>query len=208
MDYIKVIIIGGLFYHAISIFIFLRRVKKSPQPQLIRPSHWLQTVTRLAIPGDFIVTLLALLDIGRIYIEGLPQIIINITGLIIYFCGMFLYSWASYSFTKKMPLNFMDAVVIKEHQLFDSGAFSIVRHPIYAGTGIALFGIGLALSNIIVLSWLLFLTPFFYLRVRLEESILVQHFGEKYEEYRKKVPMFLPFLKLPTKTLSTFKKLK
>lgn len=65
-----------------------------------------------------------------------------------------------------------------------------VRHPLYIGWGIAFWAI-----PTMTLGHLLFatgLTIYMILATLLEERDLIAHFGEQYEEYRRRVPRFIP----------------
>lgn len=81
----------------------------------------------------------------------------------------------------------------KENRLVTDGLYRFVRHPQYTGLFIALFGEG-------VVHWpTLFSVPLFplivlayYLLARSEERKVEEEYGEKYREYRRRVPMFIP----------------
>lgn len=65
-----------------------------------------------------------------------------------------------------------------------------VRHPLYIGWGIAFWAI-----PTMTLGHLLFatvLTIYMVLATLLEERDLIAHFGKQYEEYRRRVPRFIP----------------
>jgi protein-S-isoprenylcysteine O-methyltransferase Ste14 len=67
-----------------------------------------------------------------------------------------------------------------------------IRHPLYVGWGIAFWS-----TPTMTLGHLVFaaaMTTYMALAVRWEERDLVDHFGRQYEEYRQRVPMFLPRL--------------
>jgi protein-S-isoprenylcysteine O-methyltransferase Ste14 len=79
-----------------------------------------------------------------------------------------------------------------EKVLFTDGLNQYVRHPLYAGTLLFIWGAFLAMpygslfvSNVI-------LTAYTLVGIRLEEKKLAQEFGEAYTSYRKKVPMIIP----------------
>lgn len=87
----------------------------------------------------------------------------------------------------------VQAVVTAEHRLIVSGPYSVVRHPIYASlTGFLLAG------AVLTARWLglaLALPVFFAgteIRVRAEDKILRQRFGEEFERYAARVPAYLP----------------
>jgi protein-S-isoprenylcysteine O-methyltransferase Ste14 len=86
------------------------------------------------------------------------------------------------------------ARVIEGHKLVTTGPFALVRHPIYSGMGGMLIASGLVLSA----WWALAAAIAFYsagmiVRVRAEEKLLLEAFGEEYEAYRARVPAVVPW---------------
>ena len=83
----------------------------------------------------------------------------------------------------------------KPEKLVMSGLYSHVRHPQYIGGLLSHIGITFLVSGL----YSLLITPFMvFLNILYcwkEEKELVREFGDEYEEYRKKVPMFLPRLR-------------
>src|SRR5216683_6983066 len=78
-------------------------------------------------------------------------------------------------------------------EMFTGGLYAHVRHPRYTGmfcavVGAALLGGSLRLWAVLALWW-----PFALIVIRLEEKELAARFGPGYEEYRMRVPAFLPF---------------
>ena len=86
------------------------------------------------------------------------------------------------------------AQLFKEHQLITSGPYALVRHPMYAGLILAALG-----SLLIYFTWttLYFacFAPFMLVRARREEVALAAEFGEKWQDYCKVVPAFIPQIK-------------
>jgi protein-S-isoprenylcysteine O-methyltransferase Ste14 len=77
--------------------------------------------------------------------------------------------------------------------LVTRGPYGLVRHPVYLASVLQTLGAGLALQN-----WILFagaLAAFaFWKRVADDEDrLLLQHFGQAFRDYRRKVPQFIPF---------------
>src|SRR5579875_583953 len=89
-----------------------------------------------------------------------------------------------------------DAALNPDHHLIQSGPYAVVRHPIYASMLLMLIATALIVSN-----WLqlLIAVVFFFtgteIRVRIEENLLIGHFGAEYESYRRRVPAYLPGLR-------------
>jgi protein-S-isoprenylcysteine O-methyltransferase Ste14 len=80
----------------------------------------------------------------------------------------------------------------RTEKIITSGVYSISRHPQYLGGLLTHVGISFLLSA----SYSLLSTPLMvllvYLISRKEEKELIKEFGKEYEDYRKKVPMFMP----------------
>lgn len=84
------------------------------------------------------------------------------------------------------------AEVRADTRLVTSGAFALVRHPLYLSILLLWASGALALlSWAMALCWLV-LVPLFVARSRLEERLLIQHFGSDYIAYAARVPMLLP----------------
>lgn len=81
------------------------------------------------------------------------------------------------------------------HQLITTGIFKYIRHPIYAGGVIGIFGFYCAFQSLIVL-FAVFIIYFIVFRHRLlfEEELLIQEFGDQYKEYMKQTKRLIPFL--------------
>lgn len=87
------------------------------------------------------------------------------------------------------------ARVVEEHKLATSGPYAYVRHPIYTGMLGMLVATGLALSHWIAL--LAALVIFFIgttIRMRSEEKLLREAFGQQFEDYSNRVRAFVPGL--------------
>ena len=87
-------------------------------------------------------------------------------------------------------------------RVISTGAFTVVRHPMYAGS--LLLYLGLAFITMSVLSGCVWVVAvvFHYLISRYEEKLLVNRFGTAYDQYRKRVPMLLP-IRLRRRSSST-----
>ena len=90
----------------------------------------------------------------------------------------------------------VNAGLYDDHELVRTGAYSVVRHPIYAG----LFGMLLATLAIstppvwTVVSVVLFVIGT-EIRVHTEDGLLRGRFGAAFEEYRRSVKAYIPFVR-------------
>jgi protein-S-isoprenylcysteine O-methyltransferase Ste14 len=87
------------------------------------------------------------------------------------------------------------ARLVEGHKLATSGPYAYVRHPIYTGMLGMLVATGLAISHWAAL--LVALVIFFVgtiIRVRSEEKLLREAFGQEFENYARRVPAIVPGL--------------
>lgn len=86
------------------------------------------------------------------------------------------------------------ARVLKDHDLITQGPYSIVRNPIYLG----MFGMILSTGLVFSHWWVTLIAIVFFLvgnqiRIRAEEKLLRESFGQKFDDYAARVPAFVPF---------------
>jgi protein-S-isoprenylcysteine O-methyltransferase Ste14 len=83
----------------------------------------------------------------------------------------------------------------RAEKIVSTNIYSLLRHPQYFGGVLAHIGISFLFSSL----FSLILTPlvilFNVLIAWKEEKELIKEFGEEYENYKKKVPMFFPKFK-------------
>jgi protein-S-isoprenylcysteine O-methyltransferase Ste14 len=77
--------------------------------------------------------------------------------------------------------------------LVETGAYSIVRHPIYSGLAFAAFGWGLGWRSPVTLAFAAVLLVFFDIKSRREELWLVESFPQ-YAGYKNRVRKLIPFV--------------
>ena len=149
----------------------------------------------------FFLTLVVLLVVVSLQLDkfwGLPKLIptpVNIIlSALILAIGLFLMLWSILHFIKvkgtPVPFN-------PPPKLVTTGPYAYVRNPMLTGLFILLFGLGILFRSI---SLVFIFTPLFVLlnvlELRaIEEPELGKRLGKEYLEYRKKVPMFIPWQK-------------
>lgn len=87
------------------------------------------------------------------------------------------------------------ARVVEGHELITQGPYSLVRNPIYLGMFGMLISTGLAVGRwpVVIGCAIVFLVGT-EIRIRTEEKLLREAFGEKFEEYARNVPALFPRL--------------
>lgn len=78
--------------------------------------------------------------------------------------------------------------------LIQHGPYRFVRHPAYLGYLLMVVGICLGYASLIGLINILFLLICFQYRMKVEEKILVDHFGDLYQHYAQKTKMIIPLI--------------
>jgi len=81
-----------------------------------------------------------------------------------------------------------------EQSLITSGPFSRMRHPLYSAHNIFNLGMILLTLNIPLIIFAIFGIPLTYARMRDEERMMVEQFGEEYEEYIHRTGRIFPRL--------------
>jgi len=83
-----------------------------------------------------------------------------------------------------------------DHELIRTGPYAVVRHPVYASLFMMLLATGLLFARwpMLLLGVALYIAGT-EIRIHAEEGLLRERFGQEFEDYRRKVPGYLPFLR-------------
>lgn len=88
-------------------------------------------------------------------------------------------------------------VIVREgHRVVDTGPYAVVRHPIYSGAFVGIIAYSAIRARLADVVFVAALVAFFALKARIEEGFLRQHFGAGYDDYRARVPMLVPRLRV------------
>jgi len=80
------------------------------------------------------------------------------------------------------------------HHVVESGPYALVRHPIYTGLIGAFFALAIQIGLPLGLIGAALIALGFWLKGRIEEGFLSAQLGETaYADYRRRVPMLIPF---------------
>jgi protein-S-isoprenylcysteine O-methyltransferase Ste14 len=109
-------------------------------------------------------------------------------GIALLTCGVALWVWCLILFKGRgVPANPPSALVT-------TGPYAWVRNPMLIGVSLTLFGLGILLhSASMVFVWAPVFTAIHVASLKLvEEPELERRLGRPYQEYRRRVPMFIP----------------
>jgi|WetSurMetagenome_2_1015567.scaffolds.fasta_scaffold00551_15 protein-S-isoprenylcysteine O-methyltransferase Ste14 len=89
----------------------------------------------------------------------------------------------------------VDVAIGKDHELKNDGLYSVVRHPSYLGLLLIMTGESLAMNSLV--SFFVVFMPIclaIFYRIRVEEKLLEEFFGDKYRNYKHITRRIIPFI--------------
>jgi protein-S-isoprenylcysteine O-methyltransferase Ste14 len=94
-----------------------------------------------------------------------------------------------------LRMSYSSTLVVREdHQLITHGIYRFVRHPIYLGVILVLFGVPVYASSLLGLLIMSLLIPVFINRIKIEERLLTDEFGDAYRTYKDTTRKLIPFV--------------
>ena len=111
-------------------------------------------------------------------------------GVVILAGAIFVF-WRAHA---DLGLNWSPSLEIREkHEFITRGVYGMIRHPMYASQWLWVIAQPLLLQNWIAgfLDLLVFI-PFYFLRVKAEEQMMIEKFGDQYHAYMQKVGAVVP----------------
>jgi protein-S-isoprenylcysteine O-methyltransferase Ste14 len=181
-------------------------MKKNKQHGLQRNvrSSVKKDMIQFALPGIIVLaTEVALLAVDGLvgFWQAMGRVIVHPTsivemsahaasGMLLFVIGLTIMCWGQVTLFR----NYSGTVVIHEgHELVTHGIYRYVRNPMYLGMIIALIiGLPLYVASLRALLVSLLLIPILLNRIRLEEELLTDYFGEKYLDYKRKTKRIIP----------------
>jgi len=129
------------------------------------------------------------------YVEGAvhPGVVRMAASMVVAALSTAFVWWAVRHLGKQWRIQ---AGLYEDHQLVRTGPYHIVRHPIY----LSMFGMLLA-TGLLMTPWVRFLIAIVIfiagneIRIRSEEKLLHERFGETFEAYQKEVAAYVPYLR-------------
>ena len=106
--------------------------------------------------------------------------------------GLFVF-WRAHA---DLGVNWSPTLEIRAgHELITHGIYGLIRHPMYASQWLVAIAQPLLLQNWIAgFAGLVTFLPFYFLRVRAEEQMMIETFGAPYRDYMSRVGGVIPKL--------------
>jgi protein-S-isoprenylcysteine O-methyltransferase Ste14 len=115
----------------------------------------------------------------------------NIAGLAIFIVGLTIAIVA----VSTLKRNYLSTLMTRDdHELITHGLYRHVRHPLYFGVLFAIMGVPVYAPSLRGFGVMCVLIPIFLNRIRMEEAMLTEKFGDAYEAYRKATRKLIPFV--------------
>jgi protein-S-isoprenylcysteine O-methyltransferase Ste14 len=185
-----------LAYALLGVFVALeRRLRQGQAAQSLETGAFDRESTRV-VGGAFVVSTLGLLLAPGLNMLRRGRTSISPTagwvGLGLMVSGIGLRAWANTTlgafYTRTLR-------VTADQRLIEQGPYRLLRHPGYSGSLLLWIGAGLATTNWLIASLIAIVTSSAYLyRVRSEEAMLAQTFGEAYQDYRQRTWKLIPLI--------------
>ena len=149
----------------------------------------------------FLVTVLtgflvAILDF--VFLQSLEFQIFAFLGLFLLVIGGYLRNKARFALRRKAGFGSLAATarlqIVENHQLVKDGVYKHIRHPLYLGETLRNLGIVTVFSSVYGVLLIAVATGFLFFRIRNEERMLVERFGEEYKEYQRTTKRIVPYI--------------
>lgn len=192
MDYL-LLIIGWVTYGALHSLLASHRSKNTLQSWI----PGLAPYYRISYNIFAILSLFLLLYLQS-HIERLlliePNSVLFWTGagMVVIGLGIILLALQQYNLSEFSGLDAFKKHKNKGSKLAIHGLSGKVRHPLYTGTLLVLWGLWVYDSTLSGLIMALFLSGYIRIGIYFEEQKLIREFGEEYKNYQKQVPMLFP----------------
>ena len=118
--------------------------------------------------------------------------VVQYVGLALIITGIILRLFVMFSLG---PFFTVDVTIRQNHKLIKDGFYKYLRHPSYSASLLSFIGFGLCLNNwasLLVITAAM-LTAFIN-RIKTEEKILIEQFGQEYIAYKKATYALIPFI--------------
>jgi protein-S-isoprenylcysteine O-methyltransferase Ste14 len=129
---------------------------------------------------------------GPLYTMILPQSAETAwLGAAICVLGLVVTLWARWT----LGGNWSSSVTFKQgHELVERGPYRFVRHPIYSGLLLMFLALALRIGDAGSFVALALCFFGFWIKLRMEEALMLRHFPGQYPAYRARVKALVPFL--------------
>lgn len=138
----------------------------------------------------------AILDF--VFLQNLTFQVFALAGLFLLLIGGYLRMRARLELKKKAGFSSLASTsrlqIVEGHQLVKDGLYKHIRHPLYLGEILRNFGLVSIFSSVYGVLFIAVATIFLLFRIRIEEKMLIEAFGEDYKEYQRNTKRIIPYI--------------
>ena len=156
-----------------------------------RISEWyIQQSVLLFVVAIIVFVVIRLFEPGILLLRIIPgTVLTGLTGITLTTAGLLFATWARIHLGKYWS----SMVMIKiGHHLIRTGPYPIVRNPMYAGMLAALVGAAIAIGELLAFVFVGIIVIGLWLKIKAEEEILQEKFGEEYTRFKREVKALIP----------------
>ena len=173
-----------------------------PKAAPIGPGRWMFALPRWVQISGWLAISIFCGYLGYVLWLPLPlsvvlavSIWLRLAGLAVFLVGASLVFWARCALGVMWGVSTSFAVqMLTEHRLIRHGPYAFVRHPMYLGYWLTLFGILLIYRTWTALFLFVLCLVSFYLRARREEKALASAFGKEWKRYAMRTKFLIPLM--------------
>ena len=163
------------------------RTKPTLQRESLKDSFWYRFLLLAGFLWLFFGAYVPILDIVLIHHTAKTTYI----GLAFAVAGLALALWARATLGRNWSA---DVTFKQDHELIQTGPYAYVRHPIYSALLLMLIGTALAAGYLGAVFAVPLAFASFWIKLRQEEQVMLEHFKTKYTDYKKRVGALIPHL--------------
>ncbi len=148
-------------------------------------SRYLQRSFAVALVAVILVIILGTFGSEALVLRVVPgSPLAGMTGIVLTVAGLGFSVWARYHLGRYWS----SMVMVKiGHRLIRTGPYRLVRNPMYTGILIAFVGAVIAIGELLAFVALVIGIASIWIKIKSEEEILTEKFGEEYLQYKREV---------------------
>jgi len=138
------------------------------------------------------VLIVSVFEHAKIHVLPPATTLLAIAGSVAMFCGMMLRILSIRAIARYYTAHMRAE---SDQEIIRGGAYKYIRHPMYSGRLLFVFGFALGLFSVAGMAVALgFLFPAYLRWAMKEERLLLSSLGERYAKYVKETKRFIPFV--------------
>ena len=177
----------------VELFIFIYTIRRNSCTQAAKQDYGTKWLLYVNFAGCLFVSVYSVSQAAPMLLRQMmfSPFVADI-GIIFILAGIVVRLCAVLTLKKAFTLHVQTSA---GQHLVTSGLYHVIRHPAYSGSVLSLFGVALALRNIVAVCLVLFGCLICYgMRIRVEEKALQAQFGKEYADYKRSTYKLLPYI--------------